>query len=97
MLPCEDATAPVSVTSTNTHTHTHTRTHCGPGTGENQAYVGGMTLPCPLATLYSRQQSTGVCRMREGTNPAVISKQQRAALAILRGRRILFYISVMNI
>ena len=145
MLPCEDATAPVSVTSTHTHTaglahtHTHTqqawRTHtqrawrahththilshthtlslththtraralalslsfCGPGTGENQAYAGGMMLPCPLAIQYSRQQTTGICRMREGINPAVISKQQRADLAILRGRRILFYIPVMNI
>ena len=51
MLPCEDATAPVCVTRArthaHTHTHTHTDTHCGPGTEENQAYVGGMMMsPC---------------------------------------------------
>ena len=51
-LPCEDATAPVSVTRAraraNAHTHTHTHTHTrGPGTEENQAYVGGMMMsPC---------------------------------------------------
>ena len=35
--------------------------------------------------------------MKEGINQALISKSQRGDLSILRGREMLFYISVTNI
>ena len=47
MLPCEDATAPVSVTrararaNAHTHTHTHTHTHVGLAQRRIKPMLGG--------------------------------------------------------